>query len=131
MIWFCNKKMFWYNCSKFKKPVGAVLFNYLRIKDCWCKYQADKINNANICKSKPGIPTLIKDKIKLVFVDLSDDRLLSKCLYGKTQNNNKVIKSIIWNRLPKKDFVVRQTLEYHLQLYLTMMVLQGLLMYLI
>ena len=31
----------------------------------------------------------------------------------------------------KKDFVGRHTLEYHLQLYLTMMVLQGLLMYLI
>ena len=42
---------------------------------------------------------------------MSDDRLLSKCLHGKTQNNNEAINSVIWKRLPKDVFVDRQTLE--------------------
>ena len=72
-----------------------------RTADSWCKYQADKIKNANPYKQKPGKPAIIRDKIKPVFLDLTDDRPLSKCLHGKTQNNNEAINSVIWKRCPK------------------------------
>ena len=82
-----------------------------RTADSWCKYQADKIKNTNTCKQEPGIPAIIRDKIKPVFLNLSDDRLLSKCLHGKTQNINEAINSVIWKRCPKDVFAARQTLE--------------------
>ena len=72
-----------------------------RTADSWCKYQADKIKNTNTYKQKPRILAIIRDKIKPVFRDLSDDRLLSKCFHGKTQNNNEAINSVIWKRCPK------------------------------
>ena len=65
------------------------------------EYQADKIKNTNTYKQKSGIPAIIRDKIKPVSLDLSDDRLLSKCLHGKTQNNNEAINM---ETVPKRCF---------------------------
>ena len=107
-----------------RKAIGAVLFHCSdapdletrhrmcpRTKDSWCKYQADKLNDTNTYKDKSGIPAIICEKIKPVFTDLSDDKLLSKCLHGKTQNNNESINGVIWKRCPKDVFVGRGTLE--------------------
>ena len=52
----------------------------------WCKYQADKYNNTSLYKQKPGIHRKVFQKIKAVFMELSKDDLLKKCLHGKTQN---------------------------------------------
>ena len=41
---------------------------------------------------------------------LSSDELLSKCLHGKTQNNNESLNGIIWKRCPKDIYVGRTTL---------------------
>ena len=84
-----------------KKAIGAVLFHCseaadLEIRhqmcpqttDSWCKYQADKFSNTNTYKEKPGIPAIIRKTIRPVFISLSDEGLLSKCLHGKTLNNN-------------------------------------------
>ena len=91
-----------------KKSFGAVLFHSSEANDLetqyhmrpstnfrWCKYQADKINDTKTYKEKPGIPAIVRYKIKPVFLDLTDDRLLSKCLHGKTQNNNEAFNSAI------------------------------------
>jgi hypothetical protein len=107
-----------------KKAIGAVLFHcsdalnlesrhYMcpRTIDSWCKYQCDKINNTKTYKENPGIPIVIRDKIKTIFLDLSDDKLLSRCLHGKTQNSNESINAVIWKRCPKEVFVGRITLE--------------------
>ena len=82
-----------------------------RTEDSWCKYQADKINNTNTYKHSPGIPIIIRDTIKPIFVSLSDDTLLSKCLHGKTQNNNESLNGVIWKRCPQDFFVGRTTVE--------------------
>ena len=82
-----------------------------RTSDSWCKFQADKVNNTNLYKCKPGLPAIITDTIKPVFIDLSNDNLLKKCLHGQTQNNNKSINGVIWKRCPKDIFVGRTTLE--------------------
>ena len=80
---------------EFKKAIGAVLFqcsealdlNILhsmcpRTSDSCCKFQADKVNNTNLYKYKPGLPAIIRDTIKPVFMDLSNDHLSKKCLHG-------------------------------------------------
>ena len=81
------------------------------IKDSWCKYQADKLNGTNTYKEKPGLPSVIRDTIRPVFVSLSDDNLLQICLHGKTQNKNESLNGLIWKRCPKDVVVGRVTLE--------------------
>ncbi|XP_065678497.1 uncharacterized protein LOC136093423 [Hydra vulgaris] len=115
----CGKSVY-----ELKKAIGAVLFycseassSDVRHAMCpqtnntWCKYQADKINKTNVYKEKPGLPIVIRDIIKPVFIDLSDESLLKKCLHGKTQNNNEALNAIIWKRCPKDVYVGQTALE--------------------
>ena len=56
---------------------------------------------------KPGKglhPAVIK-YVKGVFDDLSSDELSSKCLHGKTQNQNETFNGTIWTRIPNTNFV--------------------------
>ena len=106
-----------------KKSVAAVLFHYsestsseerhkfcLRTEDSWCKFQADKLTGKSTYKEKITIPTAVRDVIKPIFKDLGDDKLLRKCLHGKTQNPNESLNQIIWKRCPKDIFVERTVL---------------------
>ena len=43
--------------------------------------------------------------IKPIFEVLSRDSLLTKCLHGKTQNQNESFNSTIWTRVPKDTSV--------------------------
>ena len=107
-----------------KKQLGAVLFHCSeasglntrhsmcpRTSDSWCKFQTVKVNNTNLYKYKPGLPAIIRDTIKPVFMDLSNDNFLKKCFHGQTKNNNESINGIIWKRCPKDIFVGRTALE--------------------
>ena len=76
----------------------------------WCKYQAEKINDTNKYKHSPGIPIIIRETTKPIFLSLSEDTLLSKCLHGKTQNNES-LNGVIWKRCPKDVFVGHTTVE--------------------
>ena len=62
-----------------------------REPDSWCKYQPDKQNNTTTYKDKPGLPAAVRELIKPIFMDLSNDESLKKCLHDKTQNNNESI----------------------------------------
>ena len=42
---------------------------------------------------------------------LSDDKLLERCMHGKTQNNNECLNSVVWKRCPKEIFVGFHTLQ--------------------
>lgn len=50
--------------------------------------------------------------IKHIFRDLSDKKLLSRCLKGKTQNPNESFNNIIWSHIPKTIFVGLRTLKF-------------------
>ena len=41
------------------------------------------------------------DLLKLIFSDLSDEKLLARCVQGATQNPNESINSLVWARCPK------------------------------
>ena len=112
------------NLYEMKKGVGALLFHYSENEDMekrhhfcprgatsWCKYQSDKVTGKKTYKESLNIPPAIREKIKPIFMDLSSDDLLSKCLHGKTQNVNESLNQIIWKRCPKNIFVERFTLE--------------------
>ena len=66
-----------------------------------CQFQTDKCNGTSLYKEKPGIPSVIRDKIRPIFLDKRDKNLLSKCSHGKTQNNNESINNVIWKRCLK------------------------------
>ena len=74
-----------------KKAIGAVLFHCSEASnldtrhqmcphsnESWCKFQVDKINNTGLYKNKPGLPSIVRDAIKPVFMALSDDNLFKK-----------------------------------------------------
>lgn len=51
-------------------------------------------------------------EIKPIFKDLASPELLKKCLHGGTQNPSESLNNMIWSRVPKKTFVMRNTLEF-------------------
>ena len=44
-----------------------------REPDSCCKYQPDKQNNTTTYKDKPGLPAAVRELIKPIFMDLSND----------------------------------------------------------
>ena len=79
--------------------------------DSWCRFKQDRANNTNLYKPGPGLPDNIIELIKPIYKRLSADTLLSKCLDGKTQNQNESLNGMIWNRLPKSVFVGANVLK--------------------
>ena len=67
----------------------------------WCGYQQDISDKTSLYK--PGVG-LSND-------ELSDDKLLKKCLHGKTQNANESFNAMIWNRIPKTRYCGLDKLE--------------------
>ena len=112
------------NLEEMKKAVLASLFHVASSKvnnwhyphcptgsDSWCKYNVDKENGTNFYKPGPGLPLAIVCKIKPVYAALSKESELIKCLHGKTQNANESFNDLIWERVPKTDYVTLPTLE--------------------
>ena len=71
----------------------------------WCTYQADIANGTSTHIHGKGVKAEIIKHVKAVFDGLSDETLLKKCLYGKTQNANESFNGTIWNRIPKARFI--------------------------
>ena len=81
-------------------------------EESWCRWQRDKVTGKNTYKGTLNLPTVIKKLLKPIFVDLSSDNLLSKCLHGQTQNANEVYNQILWQKCPKITFVSREVVEW-------------------
>ncbi|XP_028392982.1 uncharacterized protein LOC114517447 [Dendronephthya gigantea] len=77
----------------------------------WCRFKQDKANNTTKYVPGPGLPDNIIKLIRPIYERLSSDELLSKCLDGKTQNQNESLNGMIWNRIPKNVFVGANVLE--------------------
>ena len=79
--------------------------------ESWCRFQSDKANGTASYKSGPGLPLQLVAELKPVFARLSSDKLLLKCLHGKTQNRNESFNRTIWDRVPKSSYVGKDTFE--------------------
>ena len=97
-----------------KVAVGAVLYHSTELEnsechhrfcpcdsDSWCIYWKDPNNY----QDKKGMPMVIHQLINQIFLDLSNETLLSKCFQGKTQSTNELINNIIWTKCPKNIYV--------------------------
>lgn len=112
------------NLSEMRKAVWAIYF-HTRSTDSeplhtfcpsgpesWCAYNnAIASGTVNKFVHKATIPKSVMDLIKPIFNDLSHPKLLSRCLGGKTQNNNESINSLIWKLCPKTQGVGRRIVE--------------------
>ena len=71
--------------------------------DSWCEWR--KAEAANQLKTFKHPPRLIDEQIEKhirpIYQDLSNNDLLTRCLGGHTQNENKSFNSIVWRIAPK------------------------------
>ena len=58
------------------------------------------------------MPDDIVAKINPIYLGLTKDNELGKCLHGKASNNNESLNSTIWERVPKFNFVSLSILEF-------------------
>ena len=74
-------------------------------KDSWCGYMQDKAKKTSTYKHGKGLLIAVSTALKPTHARLSNDNLLTKCLDGKTQNQNESFNGMIWTRVPKTVFV--------------------------
>ena len=99
-----------WHCTEFNDEVFRHRY-CPRSKDSWCKLQKDQFTGKDTYRAKVSMPKWIHDVVKPSFEDLSSEKLLSRCLHGKTQNSNESINNIIRQKCPKNNFVQKSTLE--------------------
>jgi hypothetical protein len=114
------------NLNKMKKAIHATLFHCASNKDrplhdhcpdgasSWCGYKRDAANKTKKFKHGVGLPLNVIALMKPIYIRLSDDNLLNKCLHGKTQNQNESFNGMVWQRVPKEVYVGRDLIEFGL-----------------
>ena len=81
-------------------------------KESWCTWQKEKAERgATEFIPKLSIPQAIFDAILPIYRELTNDKLLEKCLHGKTQNSNEALHSLIWQRCPKTIYCGKKSVE--------------------
>ena len=69
----------------------------------WCGfYQSHRQNKP--FKHKPALPAAVAEVVKAMFEALAETSLLSRCMWGLTQNSNECAHSTLWNIAPKQIF---------------------------
>jgi len=102
-----------------KRAVLTGLYHIATTDDCpqhhmcpegegpWCQFAS----NPKGYTHKHGLSAAVVELIEPIYIDLSSTNLLSKCLHGKTQNNNECLNKLIWDRCVKEVSVGRETIE--------------------
>ncbi|KAG5880222.1 hypothetical protein JTB14_014727 [Gonioctena quinquepunctata] len=78
--------------------------------DSWCAYQKAVATKQNY-NHPPAFDQEIQDLLQPIYEELTDEKLLERCLGANTQNNNESYNSCVWNIAPKHKFVGKKTLE--------------------
>lgn len=69
-------------------------------EESWCGFQKALVGGTSY-QHKHSLPSAVIEAMRPVFRDLSEDKLLKKCLHGQTQNVNESFNNCVWERLPK------------------------------
>ena len=72
--------------------------------DSWCKFWKDRVNKTNTYNNQKRLSDVFLQELKAIFVRLSKDDLLARCLKGLTQNQNESVNGQLWSRCPKNRF---------------------------
>ncbi|GFV91924.1 uncharacterized protein TNCV_2975951 [Trichonephila clavipes] len=79
-------------------------------EESWCGYNKSIVSGEKYTH-KHSLPDAVLFKIKIFFRDLTAKELLLKCLHDRTQNPNESFNNCVWNRVPKKTFLSKITLQ--------------------
>ena len=71
----------------------------------WCKYQQSKVEGIEFKGDRINISEPIYKLIRPLWLRLSSDDILKKCLHGRTQNVNEAFNQLVWKRAPKDVFL--------------------------
>lgn len=66
----------------------------------WCKFW----KAPEEYKEDNHLPCVFIDELKPIFIRLTNDDLLKRCLQGQTQNRNESINGQLWSRCPKSRY---------------------------
>ncbi|GFY09497.1 uncharacterized protein TNCV_4321761 [Trichonephila clavipes] len=99
---------FYHCCSSTKKPMHGQCPTGT---DSWCKFQKAKALGKIFTAKAPGLPQNILNIVKPHYFKLCDQKLLEKFLLGLTQNANESFNGVLWNTVPKQNFVELQSLK--------------------
>ncbi|XP_014478531.1 PREDICTED: uncharacterized protein LOC106746440 [Dinoponera quadriceps] len=105
----CNSK------DDMKKAIWATFYHYSSTDskpqhhfcpegpESWCKWQQAKATNKlkNFRHDYAALPKEVLDVIKPIYENLSNDKLLERCVGGYTQNSNESFNQLIWKIAPK------------------------------
>ena len=86
-------------------------------ENTWCFYNKAKAMNVvpkshNSMKVKFHLDEADRMLVRDVYLDLTTEELLGKCLKGRTQNANESFHAKLWSRVSKAKFTSLQTLTY-------------------
>ena len=100
-----------------KKNIIAILHHLIKRTDAtrqhfycprgsesWCAWQRDAADGTKSYRDTNCLPEAFFEVLKPIFLDLSSDRLLARCILGATQNPNESINSLVWARCSKHKF---------------------------
>ena len=79
--------------------------------DSWCKFQKNKFNGTVIKPDRKNMSVEVFDKVRPIFIELSENSLLERCIHGRTQNVNEAFNAYVWKRCPKDIFVSKTILD--------------------
>ena len=69
-------------------------------EDTWCKFWKDRTSY----KEDNRLPSVFIEELKPIFIRLTNDDLLKRCLQGQTQNRNESVNGQLWSRCPKSKY---------------------------
>ena len=73
----------------------------------WCKFNRER----TLYTENNRIPYIFKKELEPIFIKLSDDTLLMRCISGHTQNQNESINGMLWAKCPKYKFAGKAMVE--------------------
>ena len=85
-------------------------------QESWCFFQKDIAFGRpprphRKMKVKMSLPEQAIQDIRTIYVNLTSEELLSRCIQGRTQNLNESFNSKIWNKCPKIKFHGLETVK--------------------
>ena len=69
-----------------------------------CKFWRDKLEGSSTYDDSKHLPEVFMEELDPIFTRLSKDDLLSRCLKGMTQNQNKAVNGQLWSKCSKIKF---------------------------
>ena len=69
-------------------------------EDTWYKFWKDRTSY----KEDNRLPSVFFEELKPIFIRLTNDDLLKRCLQGQTQNRNESVNGQLWSKCPKSKY---------------------------